>query len=312
MSDHTQHAHPDAESHTKDHHHHHEIPQETSFGRISAVIALNLGITATQVIGGLLSGSLALLSDALHNLSDAFALFITWLSMRLSRKPGSNRYTFGWKRAEILAALFNAAVLILISFYLFGEALQRLRQPAPVAGLYMVIIAGIGLVGNLASIRLLHGGHRHSLNIRAAYLHLLSDAVSSIAVLAGGLAIFWWNWFWLDPVLTILIGLYVLKGGYDIVKESTHILMMGSPHHLSAEDITVRLCAVEGVTGIHHVHLWCLNDQQTHFEAHVSVEDQLVSTTRPISRKIHDILHEEYNIGHITLQFEDSDCRQEC
>jgi len=312
MSAHADHSPGDAEHLSAHTHHHSELPAETTPGRIAAVIALNLGITATQIAGGLISGSLALLSDALHNLSDALAIFITWISLRLSQRPVSGRYTFGWKRAEILAALFNAAALILIAIYLFAEALNRFFRPEPISGFYMVTIALIGLAGNLASIRLLHGGHRNSLNIRAAYLHLLGDAVSSIAVLAGGLAIVLWNLLWIDPFLTILIGLYLLKGGYDIIRESAHILMMGSPQHISAEDISARLCAVQGVTGIHHVHLWSLNDRQTHFEAHVSVEDQLVSRTRPISHKINEILQTEFHIGHITLQFEDSDCRLIC
>jgi cobalt-zinc-cadmium efflux system protein len=288
-----------------DHHHHNHVdPVETSMARLIGVILLNLAITAGQVIGGLLSGSLALISDALHNFSDAASIVITYVSMRMARRPKDDRYTFGWKRAEVLAAMINAITLVVISVFLFREAWQRFTDPQPVAGPLMLAVAVIGLIGNVVSMLLLRAGSSHSLNIRSAYMHLLSDAVSSVAVILGGIAIWRWGVYWIDPLLTVLIAVYVLRGGYKIVMESLQILMMATPAHLDVATIVSALEQIHEIHEIHHVHIWALNDARLHFEAHVKVADMKVSESDQLRFRAERLLMEQFGINHVTLQIE--------
>ncbi len=272
--------------------------------RLIGVILLNLAITAGQVIGGLLSGSLALISDALHNFSDAASIVITYVSMRMARRPKDDRYTFGWKRAEVLAAMINAITLVVISVFLFREAWQRFTDPQPVAGPLMLAVAVIGLIGNVVSMLLLRAGSSHSLNIRSAYMHLLSDAVSSVAVILGGIAIWRWGVYWIDPLLTVLIAVYVLRGGYKIVMESLQILMMATPAHLDVATIVSALEQIHEIHEIHHVHIWALNDARLHFEAHVKVADMKVSESDQLRFRAERLLMEQFGINHVTLQIE--------
>ena len=269
---------------------------------------LNFIITAAEIIGGLLSGSLSLISDALHNFSDGIALIISYIAIRLNRRPKSVRYTFGMKRAEIFAAIINAGALIIICFYLFRESYIRLMHPAPVAGKLMVIVALVGLTANVVGTLLLRSGAKESMNIRASYLHLLSDAVSSVAVVIGGLFIMFFDIYWVDPVLTILIALYVLRESVIIVKEAVNMMMMAAPAGISIEEIQKALEALPSISNIHHVHIWQLNDKAVHFEAHVDVPDMKVSESNVLLEKAEHILHEKFDINHVTLQFECGQC----
>ena len=286
----------------------HNHKSEFSEKNLFITMALNFFISIAEVIGGILSGSLSLISDALHNFSDGIAIIITYIAMRLSKRPKTSKYTFGLKRAEILAAVINASTLIIISFFLIREAIERFYNPSQITGSLMLIVATSGLLANVIGTFLLKKGSENNLNIRAAYFHLLSDAVSSFAVIIGAIFIIYYKIYWIDPLLTILISLYILKETYEIVKESIDILMMSNPEGIDLDEIKNIVEKIPGVINIHHIHLWKLNDIETHFEAHIEVEDMQVSGTTVIQELIEHALHDRYEINHTTLQFECDKC----
>jgi cobalt-zinc-cadmium efflux system protein len=291
--------------------HHHDHPTgETSGLRLFITMMLNFAITIAEVIGGLISGSLSLISDALHNFSDGIAIIISYIALRLNRRPSNERYTFGLKRAEILAAIINASTLIIISFFLLREAYLRFMQPAPVAGGLMVGVATLGLVANIAGTLLLRPGAKNSMNLRSVYLHLLSDAASSVAVILGGLAIYFYNIYWLDPLLTVLISLYILKESVHITKEAVRVIMMASPQGIAISQLEKEIRSLPGVKNVHHIHLWQLDEHHIHFEAHVEVDDMPISAADNILSQIQTRLHEKFGIDHVTIQFESDQCRE--
>jgi cobalt-zinc-cadmium efflux system protein len=223
------------------------------------------------VIGGLLSGSLSLLSDALHNFSDAFSLIASLLALKLTKKESTEKRTFGYQRAEVLVALFNSSVLLVVSFFLFKEAVVRLIRPAEINGLLMVSVALFGLFANTFSVLILRKDAHESLNIKSAYLHLFSDMLSSVAVTIGGLCIHFFKIYWIDPLLTILIGLYVFREGYQIILRTVNILMHKVPKDIDITVIQQDIEKIEGVKNIHHVHLWSITEEDVYFEAHIDV-----------------------------------------
>lgn len=269
---------------------------------------LNFLITVVEIIGGILSGSLSLLSDAIHNFSDGIALIVSYIAIRLSKRPRTLKYTFGLKRAELLAAIINASTLIVISFFLIKEAVERFSNPTPITGNLMLIVAVVGLTANVIGTMLLKKGSSGNINIRAAYVHLLSDAVSSFAVIIGAVFIMFFQITWIDPVLTILISLYILKETYEIVKEAVDVIMMSTPPDIDINEIQREVEGVPGVRNVHHVHLWKMNDSDIHFEAHIDVDDVPVSSTAEIRKGIEVTLHDKHEINHTTLQFECDSC----
>lgn len=287
------------------HNHQHEI----SGGKLLAAVFLNLLITAVEIAGGLASRSLALLSDAVHNLGDGISLVISYAAFRLSRKKSTPSKTFGYKRAEILAALFNASALVVIIFFLFREAYHRFFHPVAINGLLMIAIAAVGLIANLAAVLLLRTDARHSLNIRSSYLHLVADTYSSIGVAAGGLFVYFFNITWVDPLLTVLIGLYILRECYGIVRQTVNILMQAAPPAIDVMKIKCAVEAIPEVHNLHHVHLWQANDRDIYFEGHIDLcEDQPLSRVSEIYGRIEQLLHEKFNIHHSTVQIEFGTC----
>lgn len=287
--------------------HIHNSPERNS-KRIFWAIFLNIFITIVQIIGGILSGSLSLLSDALHNFSDAVALFLSGFAYRISQKPHTHHYTFGYKRAEILAAAFNAFVLVAIGVLLIKEAIQRFFVADVPSGMIMVTIGTFGLLGNIGGVLLLHSNISTNLNFRSAYLHLLSDAVSSVAIVIGGVFIYFWNISWIDPFLTLLIALYVSWESIDILKHTVRIIMMAAPAELSIKQISKDIASLDGIQNVHHAHLWQLADNDIHFEAHVCVPEMTVSGTQPLLDAIESLLLKKYSIRHVTIQFEVDKC----
>jgi cobalt-zinc-cadmium efflux system protein len=290
------------------HNHSHNKTEGTSEKHLFITMSLNFFITIAEAIGGFISGSLSLISDALHNFSDGIAIIITFIAMRLSKKPKTLKYTFGLKRAEILAAIINASTLIIISFFLIKEAIGRFYNPSPITGNLMLIVASLGLIANIIGTLLLKKGSKDNINIRAAYFHLLSDAVSSLAVIIGAVFIIFLKIYWIDPVLTILISVYILKETYAIVKESVEVIMMTSPDGVDLDELKKLVEEIPFVKNIHHIHLWKLNDNDTHFEAHIDVDNISVYETSKIQKDIELKLHDKYEINHTTLQFECDMC----
>ena len=289
---------------------HNQLTDELSL-RLGIVLGLNLLITLIEVIGGIISGSLALISDALHNFSDATAVGISYLSMKIGEQARDSKRTFGYRRAEIIAAVINSTVLLLIVAYLLYEAYNRLLTPRPIRGGVMFAVALVGLAANSFAVLLLHSSRLKSLNIRAVYMHLLADAFSSFAVITVGLLIYFYQLHWLDPVLTAAIALYVAWEALDILREATNVVMQGVPSELELEEIKERLNALPEVREVHHTHLWSLTLRDAFFEAHVRVEDMLISESEEITKKIEALLEEEFGINHVTLQYEHNHCEAE-
>jgi cobalt-zinc-cadmium efflux system protein len=291
-----------------------EVPTHRHAGAVSsrrllATIALNFAITAAEVVGGVLSGSLSLLSDATHNFADGFSVIVTFLALRLAKRKNSLRHTFGLKRAEILAAAFNAAVLLAITIYLFEGAVRRLVHPVAVDGRVMTAVALLALVTNAAATLLLRAGAAHSLNVRSAYLHLLADAVASLGVVLGGLAITHWRASWVDPVLTVLIGFYVLRAGFGILSEAVHVLMEGAPPGLDLQALRDAVEALPEVEDLHHLHVWTVGERDVHLDAHINVQDMRVSEGDALRRAIETLLRASFGINHPTIQLECAQCR---
>jgi cobalt-zinc-cadmium efflux system protein len=288
-------------------HSHPQIPPDGKNLLIS--ILLNFLITLVEIAGGILSNSLALISDAIHNLSDTMALMLAWLAGKAGRKKPDARRTFGYKRLEILSAFINASGLSAISLFLIYEAVMRFLHPEPVEPGLMFIIAVFGLVANLASMLLLHHDSKHSLNVRAAYLHLLGDTLSSVAVIGGAILIYFMNIFWVDPLLTFLISLVIIFQAYKILRESVEILMQSTPSRLNLLDIKNVIEENPLVSNIHHVHCWQLQDHDVLFEAHIETgKDMTLSESNKLRENIEQVLHSRFSITHTTLQIEFGGC----
>ncbi|MBK5203038.1 MAG: cation transporter [Prolixibacteraceae bacterium] len=284
--------------------HNHSI-EGMSGSKFLWVTLLNLSITIVQIIGGIVSNSLSLLSDAIHNLGDSSAIFIAFLAGKRSKKSADESHTFGYKRIEILAALFNAIVLIAICLFLFIEAYRRFMDPQPIKGLMMFIVATFGLMANLISVIILNKDKGHNLNVRAAYMHLLGDTMSSVAVVLGGIAIWQYDIYWIDPLITVLVGIYIIYHTWNIVKQTVDILMQSTPEDIDVKEIRKDVEKIDGVNDVHHIHIWKLDDKHIHLETHVNLEcDVNMTEMMKIKSEIETVLHNKFNITHTTLQME--------
>lgn len=293
-------------------HEHHHSTAGISEKNLLAAVVLNFTITIAEFIGGLISNSLALLSDAIHNLGDGLAILLAYIAHRVSKKESNQRKTFGYKRIEILAAFVNSIVLVAICIFLIWEAIQRFQNPAPIKGLVMFSVASIGLLANLIAVVLLRSDSRENINIRAAYVHLMGDTLSSVVVIIGGILIWQFEIFWIDPLITILISIYILRETYLLLKDSFNILMQSSPGELNLADIKSEVEKLEGVNNIHHVHAWSLNDKQVYFEGHIDLnEDMPVSKTDALKNRIRNLLHNKFNIDHTTIEVEFGCCHND-
>jgi cobalt-zinc-cadmium efflux system protein len=295
--------------------HNHGHPHEHGFSKISSsrifwVILLNLFITASEIAGGIIANSLSLLSDAMHNLSDSFSIFVTFIGMKISEKEKNSRKTFGYKRAEILAALLNGSLLIGVSVFLFIEAFKRFINPRPVESNILLIIAVLGFLGNLISVIILMKNSKDSLNVRSSFIHLISDTLSSVAVIIGALLMKFYKIYQIDPFLSVLIALYVLFESWKIIRESVNILMQSAPEGIDIQKIKEDIEKISGIGNIHHVHIWLLDDSAIHFECHVNIcEDMNQSQSDEIRGEIERILQCKYSISHTTMQFEFNSCK---
>jgi len=261
-----------------------------------------------ELIGGLLSGSLALLADTLHNFSDSSSILISYFAYKLGLRPKNKRFTFGYKRVEIFAALINGTVLLTMYIFLLRESVIRLLHPESLKSGIVIWVASAGLILNVLSTLLLKKDAENNINIRSAYVHLLSDSISSVAVILAAIIIHFTNAYFIDPLLTILIGLYVMKMAYGIIANSVNILMNTAPAGIDINDIKKEIEALEGVINVHHVHLWQPSEHDIHFEAHIEIPDMNICATEPLLKKINDTLKTKFNIGHTTIQFENNIC----
>jgi cobalt-zinc-cadmium efflux system protein len=282
--------------------HHHSIT--VSGKNLLFSIILNLIITLAQLIGGLISGSLALISDAIHNFSDVISLIVSYIANILAKKKSQTiRKTFGYKRAEIIAAFFNASTLIVIAVFLAYEAIKRFFTPVEIESNLVIGLALLGIIVNGFSVLLLKKDAEHNLNMKSAYIHLMADMLTSVAVLVGGLLMKFYQIYWIDGVLTLIISIYLIKMSWKIFIDSLQILMLFAPKNIVVENVVEELCKIGSIKNIHHVHIWQLNDQDAYFEAHIEfVKDIKLSDFDVICKQIEVILHDKFNINHCNLQ----------
>jgi len=282
-----------------DHHHHHEVTGKN----LSVSIFLNIGITVAQIVGGIISGSLSLISDALHNFSDVLSLIFSFIAHKLSKRKATASYTFGYKRAELLAAFINSATLIIVAVYLIYEAVLRFSNPIEIGSGLVIWLSLLGIVFNGFSTLLLKKDAEHNVNMKSAYLHLLTDTMASVAVLAGGLLMKFYHWLWIDSVITFAIAVYLILMGFGLLKSTTKMLMLFTPENLDIEKIAQKIHTVTGNNKLHHIHLWNLNDNELHFEAHLDCcENMTIAEFNKMVHEIEEVLHHDFRISHSTIQ----------
>jgi len=272
-------------------------------------IFLNILITVAQVVGGLISGSLSLLSDALHNFTDVVSLVISYIATVLSKKSASLHKTFGYKRAEILAAFVNASTLIIIAVLLIKEAIIRFQHPQIIETGLVIWLSLLGIIANGLSVLLLKSDSENNMNMRSAYLHLFTDMLASIAVLIGGLLMKFYEVYWVDSALTLAIALYLIWVGFDLLKDSFQVLMLFAPENIPVQEIVQEIQDLDEVKNVHHVHVWQLNEDETHFEAHIDFNNDIsLSEFDAILVKIEELLYQKFHINHVNIQPEYGKC----
>jgi cobalt-zinc-cadmium efflux system protein len=286
------------------HHHHHQ----TKTGWIlQASLVVTLAFTAFEVYSGIRAGSLALLSDAGHNFTDAIALLLAAIGVYFQGKPADRVKTFGYERAGVVAAFVNAATLILISLYIFWEAIARLLHPQPVDDKTMLWVAALALAMNGAIMLALNSGKKGDLNVRAAFIHMMGDAIGAGAIILGAIAIRYTGWTYIDPLLSLALGALIVYTAWDIAHESLNILLEGSPRGIEPEKVTMAMSAVEGVLDVHDLHIWTLGSDKHALCSHVLIEDMQHSASEAILKRINDVCC-ALGIHHTTIQFEHVPC----
>lgn len=307
-NDHDAHPHDTHEGHDHAGHSHGLVRSDEIAGvsdaRLLWAVGLNQLLTVGQVVAGVLSGSVALLSDAAHNFNDANALLIAYIARRISKKEANERYTFGYRRAEMIGALINLTLLAVIGLYLVYEGVKRLFYPEEIIGWMMAATAVLALIVDVGTAMLLWKMIRGSLNVRAAFIHNIVDALGSVAVLIGAAAIIWLDWVWVDAAITLLIAGYVLWQVVKMLPQATRVLMEGTPPNLDLNALIADVTKVDGVEGLHHLHVWELDEQHQALEAHVVILESRTSDLESIKCEIKHCLVEHYNIAHSTLEFE--------
>lgn len=293
-------------AHSHNHQHHHK---EIQGKNLLISILLNILITASQVIGGFISGSLSLLSDALHNLSDVISLIISYAANKLSRKEASTNKTFGYKRAEIIAAFVNSASLIIVAAFLIKEAVERFLEPQVIGTRIVILLSLLGILANGFSVLLLRSYSANNMNMRSAYLHLFTDMMASVAVLLGGVLMYFFQLYWIDPLLTVLIALYLVYMGFDLLRSSTRVLMLFTPDSIRVQEIVASISTIDPIKNVHHVHIWQLNEDEVHLEAHIDFSrDILISEFDVILNQIEEKVFHEFGINHVNIQPEFGKC----
>ncbi|MEQ3625760.1 MAG: cation diffusion facilitator family transporter [Celeribacter sp.] len=296
-------AHDHDHGHSHAGHGHHHIDPEAGDRKVAAAVGVNLLLTVAQIAGGILSGSLALIADAIHNLSDAMSLIIAFAARKIARRPADAQMTFGYARAETVAALVNYTTLIVIGLYLIYEGVARLFDPQPIAGWTVVIVAAIALIVDLVTAALTYTMSKESMNIRAAFLHNVADAMGSVAVIVAGTLVILYDWQIIDPLVTLLIAGYILWHAFAEIGGVIRVLMLGAPPDMDSAEVLAVLRDVDGVCALHHLHLWQMEERETALQVHVVVEDSRWSEAAQIKQRLRGVLS-DMGISHATLELE--------
>ncbi|PTW61518.1 cobalt-zinc-cadmium efflux system protein [Breoghania corrubedonensis] len=285
-------------------HHHHHVDPNAGDLRITFAIGINFLLTLVQIVGGIMAGSLALIADALHNFSDAISLVIAFGARKIARRPSDAQMTFGYDRIEIVAALINYTTLIILGLYLVYEAVLRFIEPEGVDGWMVIIIAIVALVIDLGTALLTYAMSKSSMNIRAAFLHNVADALGSVAVIVAGTLILLYDWRLIDPIVTLLIAGYILWQSFLEIGPVIRILMLASPPDIAAQSVLDSLRDIEGVADVHHVHLWQMNEHQNAVDAHLVIAEGFWERADTIKASAKQRLKSEFGVGHTTLEME--------
>lgn len=282
------------------HSHHHG-----SGKRLGITIVLNIIITVSQYIGGIATGSLALLSDATHNFSDVIALIISWIANKLAKTKYSKKRTFGYKRAEVIAAIINVVTIIVIAFNIFLEAIQRINQPTIITGPMVMLLAGLSIVINGLSVLIVKKDAQSSMNMRSAYLHLFSDMLTSFAVLFVGIVMYFFKVYWLDSLVSIAISVYLLFTSYKLLMETLRVIMQFTPDHIDLNHIKEATQMINYVDNIHHLHVWQLTDNDLQLTGHIDIEENItLKESTVVIDALKKLYKDEFGINHVTLQLE--------
>lgn len=284
--------------------HGHHLDAKTGNRRIFWAVAINTLLSVVQIVGGILSGSLALIADAIHNLSDALALILAFLARKIAQRPADDAMTFGYGRAEVVAALINYTALILLAVFLMYEAVARVIDPSDVEGWSVVLIAVLALLVDLVTALLTYRLSKDSMNIRAAFLHNLADALGSVAVIVAGTVIILYDWRLIDPLITLLIAGYILWQSAGEIGGTIRILMLGSPPDLDTRSVLAAMRDVAGVEGVHHLHLWQMQEHQSALDAHIVIEEGDWGQADRVKCAVKNVLRREFGLTHITLELE--------
>ena len=284
-------------------HHHHHPDLDSGDKRVAAAVAVNILLTFAQIVAGVFSGSLALIADAIHNLSDALSLVIAFVARRIGKRPADASMTFGYGRAEVVAALINYTTLIVVAFYLAAEGVQRLFNPQEVEGWIVVIVAGVALVIDTITALLVMQLSKDSANMRAAFLHNVADALGSVAVIVGGGLILLYDWRLVDPIVTLMISGYILWHSWQGIVPVIRILMLGSPEDTDLDEVLEALRGLDGVDSVHHVHLWRMQEHETALEAHVVLDG--AGRAEQVKQVVKGHLRDRFGIAHSVLELEE-------
>ncbi len=280
-------------------HHHHEVEGKNLF----FTILLNAGISLAELIGGVISGSISLISDAIHNFSDVISLIVSYIANKLSKRDATEKQTFGYKRSEIIAAFLNSATLIILAVFILFEAVERFINPVEISSNLVIWLALGSIVVNGLSVLFIKKDAEGNMNMKSAYLHLFGDMMTSIAVLIGGILMKYFHIYWIDPVFSILIAIYLLYLSWDIFKSSLKIMMQFTPEHIDIKVIAKEVAKIKDVKNLHHIHIWQINEHDIMFEAHIDMENDVkITDFERILKSVEDYLHDKYEIHHVTLQ----------
>ena len=291
-------------------HYHHSHHHHVSGKNLIIAIILNLTITIAQVIGGILSGSLALLSDALHNFSDVLTLIIAYVANHLSHKKNSLNKTFGYKRAEVIAAFFNTTVLMAVAVFLMYESYQKLLNPQSVDSLMIIWLGVLSMFLNALGVLFIKDDAQHNMNMKAAYLHLLTDMLTSVGVVIGGLLIYFYQIYWLDPLVSMLIAIYLIVASWSLMKVSLGVLMQFTPEGIEVQDVIEKILNTQQlIANVHHIHLWRLDDHRVHLEGHLDFNNNIsIQECSEVLDSLEKILKKDFGITHTTFQCEYKRC----
>jgi cobalt-zinc-cadmium efflux system protein len=271
--------------------------------KLGISILLNVVITVAQAIGGVFSGSLSLMTDALHNFSDVVALIISYIADKLTQKDYTDEQTFGHKRSEVIAALFNAASLIVIALLLGKEAIVRFNDPVEIQSFWVIVLAGLSILVNGICVLMLKSEADENMNMRSAYLHLFSDMITSIAVMLGGIFMYYFQVYWMDSLLSILIAIYLIYSSFGLLTQTLRVLMQFAPKHLDIKQIEARILAETDIENVHHMHLWQLNDKDIHLDGHIDFkEDISLSQASDVIERVNLVLKNEFHINFTLLK----------